>query len=140
MSGSFKARGAFSNLLMREVPAAASGGNHGVAVAYAALRLGRKARIFVPKIACAKIARIRDYGAELAIGGRVYAALAAARPTSPPPGRSPHAFDQVETMPGQGSVGLELEAQVPDLDTLLVAVGGGGLIGGIAAFWEGLAK
>ena len=82
-SGSFKARGAFANLLMREVPgvgvAAASGGNHGAAVAYAAMRLGRKARIFVPEISSpAKIARIRGYGADLAVGGNVYAEALAA--------------------------------------------------------------
>ena len=82
-SGSFKARGAFANLLMREVPpagvAAASGGNHGAAVAYAARRLGHKARIFVPEISSpAKIARIRGYGADLAVGGKVYAEALAA--------------------------------------------------------------
>ena len=146
-SGSFKARGAFANLLMRDVPpagvAAASGGNHGAAVAYAAMRLGRKARIFVPEISSpAKIARIRGYGADLAVGGKVYAeALAACEAYIAETGAlSVHAFDQVETMLGQGSVGLELEAQAPDLDTLLVAVGGGGLIGGIAAWYEGRVK
>jgi len=114
-AGSFKARGAFANLLMREVPAAgvaaASGGNHGAAVAYAAMRLGRKGRIFVPEISSpAKIARIRGYGAELAIGGRTYAeALAACEAYIAATGAlSVHAFDQVETMLGQGSVGLEL--------------------------------
>ena len=146
-SGSFKARGAFANLLTHEVPpagvAAASGGNHGAAVAFAAMRLGRRARIFVPEISSpAKIARIRSYGAELAVGGKVYAeALAACEAYIAATGAlSVHAFDQVETMLGQGSVGLELEEQVPDLDTLLVAVGGGGLIGGIAAWYEGRIK
>jgi threonine dehydratase len=146
-SGSFKVRGAFTNLLTRQVPpagvAAASGGNHGAAVAYAAMRLGHKARIFVPEISSpAKIARIRGYGAELAVGGKVYAeALAACEAYVAQSGALPvHAFDQVETMLGQGSVGLELEAQAPDLDTLLVAVGGGGLIGGIAAWYEGRVK
>ena len=146
-SGSFKARGAFANLLAREVPpagvAAASGGNHDAAVAFAAMRLGRKARIFVPEISSpAKIARIRGYGAELAVGGQVYAeALAACEAYIAATGAlSVHAFDQDETMLGQGSVGLELEEQVPDLDTLLVAVGGGGLIGGIAAWYEGRIK
>jgi threonine dehydratase len=143
-SGSFKARGAFANLLMREVPpagvASASGGNHGAAVAYAARQLSRKARIFVPEISSpAKIARIRGYGADLAVGGKAYAeALAACEAYIAQTGAlSVHAFDQVETMLGQGSVGLELESQVPDLDTLLVAVGVGGLIGGIAAWYEG---
>jgi len=146
-SGSFKARGAFANLLLRKVPpagvAAASGGNHGAAVAYAARQLGHKARIFVPEISSpAKIARIRGYGADLAVGGKAYAeALAACEAYIAETGAlSVHAFDQTETILGQGTVGLELEAQVPDLDTLLVAVGGGGLIGGIAAWYEGRVK
>ena len=143
-SGSFKARGAFANLLTRKVPAAgvaaASGGNHGAAVAYAAMRLGHKARIFVPEISSpAKIARIRGYGADLAVGGKVYAeALAACEAYVAQSGAlSVHAFNQAETMLGQGTVGLELEAQAPDLDTLLVAVGGGGLIAGVAAWFGG---
>ncbi len=146
-SGAFKARGAFANLLLREVPAAgvaaASGGNHGAAVAYAAMRLARKARIFVPDISSpAKIARIRGYGADLAVGGKAYAeALAACEAYIADTGAlSVHAFDQVETMLGAGSVGLEFEQQAPDLDTLLVAVGGGGLIGGVAAWYEGRIK
>jgi threonine dehydratase len=143
-AGSFKTRGAFANLLGREVPAAgvaaASGGNHGAAVAYAAMRLGHPARIFVPTISSpAKVARIRSYGADLEVGGAVYAeALAACeRWTAATEALSVHAFDQAETMLGQGSVGLELESQAPDLDTLLVAVGGGGLIAGIAAWYAG---
>jgi threonine dehydratase len=107
------------------------------------MRLGRKGRIFVPEISSpAKIQRIRGYGAELAIGGTNYAeALAACEAYIAATGAlSVHAFDQVETILGQGSVGLELEAQKPDLDTLLVAVGGGGLIGGIAAWYEGRTK
>src|SRR5262249_16946437 len=146
-SGSFKVRGAFANLLTRKVPAAgiaaASGGNHGVAVAYAAMRLGQKARIFLPEISSpAKIARIRGYGAELTVVGNVYAyALGAWEACIAETGAlSVHAFDQVETMLGQGSVGLELERQAPDIDTLLVAVGGGGLIGGIAAWYGGRIK
>jgi threonine dehydratase len=143
-SGSFKARGAFANLLMRKVPAAgvaaASGGNHGAAVAYAAMRLGLPARIFVPAISSpAKIARIRDYGADLTVGGVRYAdALAASEAWVAQSGALPvHAFDQRETLLGQGTIGLELEEQLPKLDTLLVAVGGGGLIGGIAAWSAG---
>jgi threonine dehydratase len=146
-SGSFKVRGAFANLLTREVPAAgvaaASGGNHGAAVAYAAMRLGHKARIFVPEISSpAKIARIRSYGAELTVGGKVYAEALAACEAYIAESRalSVHAFNQVETMLGQGSVGLELESQAPGIGTLLVAVGGGGLIGGIAAWYEGRIK
>jgi threonine dehydratase len=143
-AGSFKTRGAFANLLMRNVPkvgvAAASGGNHGAAVAYAAMRLGFPAKIFVPSISSpAKIDRIRSYGAELVVGGERYAdALAACEAWVEQSGAlAVHAFDQRETLLGQGTVGLELEAQVPDLDTLLVAVGGGGLIGGIAAWYRG---
>jgi len=143
-AGSFKTRGAFANLLGRTVPAAgvaaASGGNHGAAVAYAAMRLGHQARIFVPTISSpAKVARIRAYGADLELTGAVYAeALAACESWTAASGAlSIHAFDQPETMLGQGSVGLELESEAPDLDTLLVAVGGGGLIAGIAAWYAG---
>jgi threonine dehydratase len=146
-AGSFKTRGAFANLLARRVPAtgvmAASGGNHGAAVAYAAMRLGHKARIFVPTISSpAKVARIRAYGADLAIGGSSYdEALAASQAWEAESGAlAVHAFDQAETMLGQGSVGLELEAQAPELDTLLVAVGGGGLIAGIAAWYASRIK
>lgn len=143
-AGSFKARGAFANLLLREVPragvVAASGGNHGVAVAYAAKRLDRPARIFVPSVASpAKIQKIRDCGAELTITGDRYAdALAASEMWAHTSGALQiHAFDQPETLLGQGTVGLELERQAPQLDTLLVAVGGGGLLGGIAAWYAG---
>ena len=141
-AGSFKARGAFTNLLTRTVPpagvVAASGGNHGAAVAYAAQRLGVPARIFVPTISSpAKIARIRGYGAHLEIVGDLYAdALAASLTWVEHSGAMPvHAFDQAETLLGQGTIGLELDQQAPELDTLLVAVGGGGLIGGIAAWF-----
>lgn len=143
-SGSFKARGAFVNLLQRPVPGAgvvaASGGNHGAAVAYAAMTLGIPAKIFVPRIAAPmKIARIRAYGADLVVGGERYAdALAASETWQAESGALPvHAYDQAETLIGQGGVGLEMEEQVPDLETLLVAVGGGGLIGGIAAWYAG---
>ncbi|HSB76138.1 MAG TPA: threonine/serine dehydratase [Terriglobales bacterium] len=143
-SGSFKARGAFANLLMRTVPragvVAASGGNHGAAVAYAARQLGVPARIFVPVVSsAAKIDRIRGYGAELVVGGERYAdALAASQAWAAESGALPiHAYDQMETLLGQGTVGLEFEEQCPRLDALLVAVGGGGLIGGIAAWYSG---
>src|SRR5580658_4633073 len=143
-SGSFKARGAFANLLTRTVPpagvVAASGGNHGAAVAYAAMRLGVPATIFVPSVTSpAKTARIRGYGAELVIAGDRYAdALAASESFVQARGGLPiHAFDQPETLLGQGSVGLEIEADTPAIDTLLVAVGGGGLIGGVAAWFAG---
>jgi threonine dehydratase len=146
-SGSFKARGAFANLLCRDVPevgvVAASGGNHGAAVAYAAKALGKKAAIFVPEVTSpAKAERIQSYGAHLVIGGARYTdALKASHAYAAKTGAMPvHAFEQVETMLGQGTVGLELERDLPDLDTLLVAVGGGGLIGGIAAWFEDRVK
>ena len=154
-AGSFKARGAFANLLLRDVPpagvVAASGGNHGVAVAYAASRVGLggkqsvPARIFVPTVSApAKMERIRQLGAELVVTGDRYAdALAAAQAWVESSGAmSVHAFDQRETLLGQGTLALELTAQAggPDgggLDTVLVPVGGGGLIGGIAAWFAG---
>jgi threonine dehydratase len=143
-SGSFKARGAFTNLLERPVPeagvVAASGGNHGAAVAYAAMRLGHKATIFVPEVSPpAKLERIRSYGAELVVGGARYAeALAASERFAEETGALQiHAFNQEETLVGQGTLGLEIESDLPEIDTLLVAVGGGGLIGGIAAWFAG---
>ncbi|TGQ09690.1 MULTISPECIES: threonine/serine dehydratase [unclassified Mesorhizobium] len=143
-SGSFKARGAFTNLLTRPVPeagvVAASGGNHGAAVAYAAMKLGHKASIFVPEVSPpAKLARIRGYGADLVVGGARYAeALAASEDFAARTGALQiHAFNQEETLLGQGTLGLEIEADLPEIDTLLVAVGGGGLIGGIAAWFAG---
>jgi threonine dehydratase len=142
-SGSFKARGAFMNMLTREVPeagvVAASGGNHGAAVAFTAMRLGRPATIFVPSVAApAKLDRIRRYGAELMITGERYAeALEASQEWTSRTGALPiHAYEGVETLLGQGSLGLELEEQYPQLDALLIAVGGGGLIGGVAAWYE----
>jgi threonine dehydratase len=141
--GSFKARGAFAHLLTREIPAAgvvaASGGNHGVGVAFAAMKLGVPAKIFVPGVASPeKIERIRGYGAEAVVTGERYAdALAASEMYAAETGALMiHAFDQIETMLGQGSVGLEIEEQAPELDTLLVAVGGGGLIGGVASWYS----
>ena len=143
-AGSFKARGAFANLLARKVPAAgvaaASGGNHGAAVAMAARRLGLKARIFVPTVAsAAKIRRIEEYGADLVVTGERYAdSLAACDAWASGSGAlTVHAYDQPETLLGQGTLGAELEEQAPRLDALLIAVGGGGLIGGVAAWYAG---
>ena len=148
-AGSFKSRGAFANLLTRPVPkagvVAASGGNHGLAVAYAAGRLGIPAKIFVPVVASPeKVARIRDYGADLTVTGDRYAdALAASERWAEESGALRiHAFDQRETLLGQGTLGMELEAQAASepaggLDTILVAVGGGGLISGISAWFGG---
>ena len=143
-SGSFKARGAFVNVLRREIPTvgivAASGGNHGAAVAFAAQKRRVPATIFVPSVSSAtKTERIRSYGAKLVIAGERYAdSLAASELWAKEAGAlSIHAYDQPETLMCQGTVGLELEQQFPDMDTLLVAVGGGGLIGGIAAWYRG---
>ncbi len=146
-AGSFKTRGAFANLLLRRVPrsgvVAASGGNHGAAVAFAAMRLGVPAKIFVPTVASpAKIAKIRSYGADLVVQGERYAdALEASEAWVAKTKAMPiHAFDQAETLIGQGTLGMELQAQAPQLDTLLVAVGGGGLIGGIASWYRGAVR
>jgi len=143
-SGSFKARGAFANLRLRSVPpagvVAASGGNHGAAVAHAAHELGVPARIFVPTISTqAKVDRIRASGAELVLIGERYAdALAASQAWAESSGALQiHAFDQDETLLGAGTLGLELEDQVGVPDAVLAAVGGGGLIGGIAAWFAG---
>jgi threonine dehydratase len=146
-TGSFKPRGAFANLLLRKVGsagvAAASGGNHGAALAYAARQLGIPAHIFIPSVAPqAKVDRIRSQGAELAIVGERYddALQACLEYVGESGALDVHAFDQRETILGQGSVGLELDEQAPDLDTLLVAVGGGGLIAGIASWFGGRVK
>ena len=146
-AGSFKARGAFANLLLRDVPAAgvvaASGGNHGVAVAYAAHRRGVPAKIFVPTVSApAKVERIRALGADLVVTGERYAdALAAAQAWVASSGAMDvHAFDQRETLLGQGTLALELAGQAGDLDTVLVPVGGGGLIAGIASYFAGTVR
>jgi threonine dehydratase len=152
VTGSFKARGAFHNLLTRPAPAAgcatASGGNHGAAVAFAAQKLGILAHVFVPEIATpAKIAKIKAYGAEAIIGGASYAeaqqrcdrfvAESGAMPI--------HPYDAAETIAGQGTVALEWEEDLERLgqnrlDTVLIAVGGGGLIAGAAAWFAGRVK
>jgi len=143
-AGSFKARGAFNSLLNRAVPdsgvAAASGGNHGAAVAHAAQQLGMAARIFVPEIASpAKLAGIRAAGAEVVVSGAGYAdALALCRDYQAESGAiGIHAYDAPATIAGQGTLAREWEMQDPNLDSLLVAVGGGGLIAGIAAWFQG---
>jgi len=143
-TGSFKARGAFNNLLSGDIPnagvVAASGGNHGAAVAFAAARLGVPARIFVPQIAGpAKIDLIRATGAALEVVPGAYAdAFAASEAYREQTGAATiHAYDTPVTLAGQGTLGAEIEEQAPDLDILLVAVGGGGLIGGVASWFEG---
>ncbi|MBJ6126598.1 threonine/serine dehydratase [Microvirga splendida] len=146
-AGSFKTRGAFNALLSQEVPsagvAAASGGNHGAAVAYAAKQLGVKARIFVPEISSpAKIAVIRSHGAEVMIGGARYADAqdACDRYVAESGALRIHPFAAASTMIGQGTAALEWEQDGPALDTVLVAVGGGGLISGVASWWAGRVK
>src|ERR1043165_6476738 len=146
-AGSFKARGAFTNMLTRNVPeagvVAASGGNHGAAVAFAAMKLGKPARIFVPSVASpAKLVRIRSYGAQLIIAGDRYAeSLEASEAWTKESGALPiHAYEGDETLLGQGTLGLEFEEQDPQIDSLLVAVGGGGLIGGVAAWYQDRVK
>jgi len=143
-TGAFKARGGFANLLMREGTkagvVAASGGNHGAAVAYAGMKLGIPAHIFVPSISSpAKIDKIKSYGADIHVGGATYAdALEASRTFAAERGLVQiHAYDARETLLGQGSIAVEWAEQSPDLDTWIVAVGGGGLIGGMAAFAAG---
>jgi threonine dehydratase len=152
LTGSFKARGAFHNLLTRTAPAAgcatASGGNHGAAVAFAAQKLGMRARIFVPEIAApAKIVKIKAYGAETIIGGASYseAQQRCDHYVAESGALSIHPYDAVETIAGQGTVALEWEDDLErlglrKLDAVLVAVGGGGLIAGIAAWFEGRVK
>lgn len=147
-SGSFKARGAFNSLIENEAAktagvAAASGGNHGAAVAYVAQALGLKAHIFVPSISApAKVARIKSYGAEVIQEGANYAeALALCEAHIAKTGAvSVHAYNAESTLAGQGTLGLELQGQCPELDTVLVAVGGGGLIGGVAAWYAQRAR
>ena len=143
-SGSFKVRGAFANLLLRDMPkagvVAASGGNHGAAVAFAAHALGIPARVYVPHVSSpAKIARIREHGADLVLVDGAYAeALAASEEWVAESGALPiHAFDQTETMLGAGTLGLELSEQAPDAACVLASVGGGGLLGGVAAWYAG---
>jgi threonine dehydratase len=145
-AGSFKARGAFTNLLLRDVTpagvAAASGGNHGVAVAYAAHRLGIPARIFVPTVSSpAKIERIRQLADLVVVGDRYADALEAAERWIATSGAmSVHAYDHRETILGQATLALELDNQAGPLDTVLVPVGGGGLIAGIASYFAGTAR
>jgi threonine dehydratase len=151
-TGSFKARGAFHNLLTRPAAlsgcATASGGNHGAAVAYAAQKLRIRARVFVPEIATpAKVAKIKAYGAEAMIGGASYAEAQERCDAyvAESGALSIHPYDAVETIAGQGTMALEWEQDLErlglkKLDTVLVAVGGGGLISGVAAWFQGRVK
>jgi threonine dehydratase len=142
-TGSFKPRGAFNCILSSQVPEAgviaASGGNHGAAVAFAAQKLGHRAEIFVPAISPPnKVERLRQYGADVRVIGRDYAeALIASRERAAETGAlAIHAYDDERVLGGQGTLGMELEEQAPELDSVLIAVGGGGLIGGVAAWYQ----
>jgi threonine dehydratase len=142
-TNSFKPRGAFNKLLSSEVPPAgviaASGGNFGSAVAYAAREVGVPAEIFIPATSPqAKVDRVRGYGAHVTIvdGYWAEAQVAAEERQAETGALQMHPFDQPEVIAGQGTIGLELDEQVPDLDTVLVAIGGGGLIAGIAAWFQ----
>lgn len=144
-SGSFKARGAFNRILSGLPPKAgvitASGGNHGAAVACAAADLGLRAEVFVPSVASpAKIRRLAAYGAHVSvIGDRFAHAYEAMQARAAESGATiVHPYDQVEVLEGQGTLAREFESQAPNLDTVLVAVGGGGLIGGVAAWFGGV--
>ena len=151
-AGSFKSRGAFNNLLSRKIPAAgvtaASGGNHGIAVAQAAKRLGLSARIFVPEISAkVKVDAIRSTGCELIIGGARYAdaQVSCDAYASESGALLVHPIDSVPTISGQGTLAKEWEEDHrtlgwDKLDTVLVGVGGGGLIAGMAAWWRGRVK
>jgi threonine dehydratase len=146
-TGSFKPRGAFSKLLASAPPdagvVAASGGNFGLAVAYAARELGYPAEVFVPSTSpAAKIERVRRQGARVTVVDGYYDhAAAAALARQLETGAMPlHPFDQLEVVAGQGTIGIELAAQVPEADTVVVACGGGGLVGGIAAWFGGTVR
>lgn len=146
-TGSFKPRGAFNRVLSSQVPrsglVAASGGNHGLAVAHVADRLGVPATVFVPESSSpVKVARLREFGIDVVVTGAFYAdAYAASAEHAERTGALVvHAYEGVETVAGQGLIGRELERQAPDLDTVLVAVGGGGLLGGIAGWYAGSAR
>ncbi|WP_439137756.1 threonine/serine dehydratase [Roseicyclus sp.] len=144
ITGSFKVRGAFNTMLSAGVPpagvVAASGGNHGAAVAYAASTLGHRAVIFVPKAIAKeeKLRRMRMFGGEVILtDGAVEACMAAYAAHAEESGAlSVHPYDTFPTLAGQGTVAAEIEAQMGGIDTILVATGGGGLIGGVAAWFR----
>ena len=142
VSGSFKPRGVFNTLLQLDADArkrgvvGASGGNHGVALAYGAYRLGIPAIVYLPLSASAdRVARVKVWGAELVQYGSVWddTHAEATRRAAAEGMTYVHPFDADNTIAGQGTLGLELLDDVPDLDLVLIAIGGGGLIGGMAA-------
>lgn len=143
VGGSFKARGMLNRLLANTIPEAgvviASGGNAGIATAAAAQALGVRCEVFVPTVSPeAKRARLRDLGAEVVVTGAVYAeAFEACMARQQTTGALlTHAYDQPEVLAGAGTLAYEMEAQGGLPDSVLVSVGGGGLIGGVAAWFE----
>jgi threonine dehydratase len=147
VTGSFKPRGAFNSMLCASIPSsgviAASGGNHGIAVAYAAQKLGVRAEIYVPGLATAlKRRMLTDLGAQIVVAGDTYIEALAASEARAAESRAlkVHAFNDADTVAGQGTVAMELDTQLPRIDTVLVSVGGGGFIGGITAWFSGRAK
>jgi threonine dehydratase len=145
VTGSFKVRGAFNAMVSQDIPGAgvvaASGGNHGAAVAYAATKLGIKSTIFVPKLLAneVKLARMRGFGGDVVLTDgsvgdvmRIYGEHATRTGAL-----AVHPYDTAPTLTGQGTLGLEIERQIEGIDTVLIAVGGGGLIGGVAAWFDG---
>ena len=146
-AGSFKSRGAFNTLLSHPLPpsgvTAASGGNHGAAVAFAARKLGVPAKIFVPEISSPiKIATIKSFGAEVVVGGARYddAQTACNAYAQEFDALLVHPYNAPDTLAGQGTIGLEWEQDGPKPDTVLIACGGGGLISGIATWWQDQVK
>ncbi|HSW18886.1 MAG TPA: threonine/serine dehydratase [Ramlibacter sp.] len=147
VAGSFKARGMFSRLLAQPIPASgvivASGGNAGIATAAAARELGVHCEVFVPEVcSAAKRARLRELGAEVVVTGAAYAqALEACMARQRESGALlTHAYDQVEVVAGAGTLAREIQAQGGVPDSVLVSVGGGGLVAGIAAWFEGRSR
>jgi len=143
-TGSFKPRGLFNRALTHEVPAAgmviASGGNAALGLLHVGKQLGHPVEVFVPETAPAmKVAKLHSYGAHVHQVGRNFAeaVLACEAKAEETGALLMHAYDQVEIVAGQGTVGLELEQQCPDVDTVLVACGGGGLVAGVATWFDG---
>ncbi|WP_015866806.1 threonine/serine dehydratase [Variovorax paradoxus] len=147
VSGSFKARGMMNRLLANDIPESgvivASGGNAGIATAAAAKALGVRCQVFLPGVSPeAKRARLRALGAEVVVVGELYPdALAACLARQEETGALlTHAYDQPEVVAGAGTLGQEIEAEGGLPDSVLVSVGGGGLIGGLAGWFEKRAR
>lgn len=143
-SGSFKARGMFNRLRSAQVPASgvviASGGNAGIAAAHAARALGVRCEVFLPEVStAAKRARLAGLGAQVTVEGAVYpeALAACLRRQAQTGALLMHAYDQPEVVAGAGTLGVEIEDEAGLPDRVLVSVGGGGLVAGLAAWFAG---